>query len=203
MTSAACMTTVLDFGNSAGAFTFANTFTRANSNSSTSASGADMADMLLGAPTGATGFIPTKLYQYVDYQALYLHDDFRVNTKLTLNIGLRWERETGLKEVNNNLITGFDANATNPITTTSGVPTKGRVPVRRATGGELDHRESEPEQVSPRIGLAYSVDIRRLVIRAGYGMFWAPNFAWARRTTVRASLLRRLLRLRMTATRLR
>ena len=48
----------LDFGNSAGAFTFDNRFTRANSNSSTSASGADIADMLLGAPAAATGLHP-------------------------------------------------------------------------------------------------------------------------------------------------
>lgn len=166
----------LDFGNSAGAFTFANTFTRANSNSSTSASGADMADMLLGAPAGATGFIPTKLYQYVDYQALYLHDDFRVSTKLTLNIGLRWERETGLKEVNNNLITGFDPNATNPITATSGVTTKGVFLFAGQPGASTTTGNPNLSKWSPRVGLAYQWN-SKTVIRAGYGMFWAPNFA--------------------------
>ncbi|MBN9657661.1 MAG: TonB-dependent receptor [Acidobacteria bacterium] len=166
----------LDFGNSAGAFTFAGVFTRANSNSSTSASGADMADMLLGAPSAATGFIPTKLYQYVDYQALYLHDDFRVSTKLTLNIGLRWERETGLKEVNNNLITGFDPNATNPITTTSGVTTKGVFLFAGQPGASSTTGNPNLSKWSPRIGVAYQWN-SKTVIRAGYGMFWAPNFA--------------------------
>lgn len=135
-----------------------------------------MADMLLGAPAGATGFIPTKLYQYVDYQALYLHDDFRVSTKLTLNIGLRWERETGLKEVNNNLITGFDPNATNPITATSGVTTKGVFLFAGQPGASTTTGNPNLSKWSPRVGLAYQWN-SKTVIRAGYGMFWAPNFA--------------------------
>jgi trimeric autotransporter adhesin len=44
-----------------------------------------------------------------------------------LNFGVRWERETGLIERNNNLIVGFDRGALNSISTASGVPTRGAV----------------------------------------------------------------------------
>ncbi len=166
----------LDFGNSAGAFTFDNRFTRANSNSSTSASGADMADMLLGAPAGATGFIPTKLYQYVDYNALYIQDDFRFSPKLTFNLGLRWERETGLRETNNNLITGFDPKAVNPVGTVAGVQTYGVFRFAGIDGQKVTTGDPNLNKFSPRIGVAYQLT-DKTVIRGGWGMFWAPNFA--------------------------
>lgn len=165
----------LDFGNSAGAFTFDNRFTRANSNSSTSASGADLADMLLGAPAGATGFLPTKLFQYVNYHALYVHDDFRFSPKLTFNIGLRWERETGLYEANNNLITGFDATALNPVGTAAGVETRGVFLFAGVNGQRLSTGNPNLNKFSPRIGVAYQLN-DKTVIRGGWGLFWAPNF---------------------------
>ncbi|MBI4893857.1 MAG: TonB-dependent receptor [Acidobacteria bacterium] len=165
----------LDFQNSAGAFTFDNRFSRSNSNSSTSASGADIADMLLGAPAGATGFLPTKLYQYVDYNALYIHDDFRFSQKLTFNLGLRWERETGLAEVNNNLITGFDAKAANPIGAAAGVSTPGVFRFAGVNGQPATTGNPNLSKFSPRLGVAYQLT-SKIVIRGGWGMFWAPNF---------------------------
>ncbi|MBL8217378.1 MAG: hypothetical protein JNK87_42045, partial [Bryobacterales bacterium] len=165
----------LDYGNSAGAFTFDNRFTRANSNSTTSASGADIADLLLGAPAGATGFIPTKLFQYVDYHALFLQDDFRVSAKLTLNLGLRWERETGLREVNNNIITGFDGSARNPIS----VPGTDVLGVFRFAGvdGQKETTGSpKMNKFSPRVGFAYQLN-SKTVLRGGWGFFWAPMFS--------------------------
>ena len=166
----------LDWQNSAGAFTFDNRFSRANSNSSTSASGADMADMLLGAPAGATGYIPTVLHEYVTYNALYIHDDFRVNSKLTLNMGLRWERESGLHEANKLLITGFDANAANPVGTSAGVPVKGVFRFAGVGGASETTMNLKQNKLAPRIGVAYQLN-DKTVIRGGWGMFWAPAFA--------------------------
>lgn len=166
----------VDYGNSAGAFTFDNRFTRANANSGTSASGADIADMLLGAPAGATGFIPTKLFQYIDYWAWFIHDDFRVNSKLTLNLGLRWERETGLRETNNNLITGFDAAASNPIGAQAGYPVTGVFRFAGVNGQKVTTGNPRMNKFSPRIGFAYQLN-SKTVVRGGYGIFWAPMFA--------------------------
>ena len=51
----------------------------------------------------------------VDYYGLYIQDDFRVSNKLTLNIGLRWEHELGLREANNGMVVGFEGTATNVL----------------------------------------------------------------------------------------
>ncbi len=166
----------VDYQNSAGAFTFDNRFSRANPNSSSSATGADLADMLLGAPAAATGYIPTNLYEYVDYHALYIHDDFRMTPKLTFNLGLRWERETGLREVNNNLITNFDPSATNPIGQAAGVDTKGVFLFAGQNGNKMTTGDPNLNKFSPRLGLAYQLT-PKLVLRGGYGMFWAPSIS--------------------------
>lgn len=166
----------LDFGNSAGAFTFDNRFTRANSNSTASSSGADIADLLLGAPAVATGFVPTALREYVDYNALFIHDDFRISSKLTLNLGIRWERETGLREANNLLITGFDANAANPIGAAAGVATKGVFRFAGIDGQKETTGNPTLNKWSPRLGFAYQLN-DKTVLRGGWGVFWAPMFS--------------------------
>jgi trimeric autotransporter adhesin len=163
----------LDFGNSSGAFTFNNQFTRSGTGAGTG--GADIASMLLGAPAAATGFIPTKLFQFVDYNALFIQDDIRVNSKLTLNIGLRWERETGLQETNNNLITTFDANAINPISITSGFTSRGVFRFSGRDGAPTQTSNYNMNKFAPRMGAAYQLN-SKTTIRGGWGMFWAPSF---------------------------
>jgi hypothetical protein len=166
----------IDFGNSSGAFTFDNRFTRSNSNSATSASGADIADLLLGAPAGATGLIPTKFFQSADYNSWYVHDDWRVTPKLTLNLGIRWERETGLREANNNLITNFNVTAQNPIGQASRFPVVGVFEFAGRGGAQETTGNPRLNKFSPRLGFAYQLN-DKTVIRGGYGIFWAPNFA--------------------------
>jgi hypothetical protein len=163
----------IDFGNSSGAFTFNNAFTRSGVTSGSG--GADIASMLLGAPAVATGFIPTKLFQYVDYHALFIQDDIRVNNKLTLNIGLRWERETGLQETNGNLITTFDEKAVNPISVTSGFTSLGVFRFSGRNGAPTQTSNYNMNKFAPRFGAAYQLN-SKTTIRGGWGMFWAPSF---------------------------
>ena len=165
----------VNYENSSGAFTFDNRFTRANANSATSASGADVADLLLGAPNAATGFVPTKLFQSVLYHGWFVQDDFRVNPRLTVNLGLRWEYETGLREANNNLITGFDPAAPNPIGVQAGSPVNGVFRFAGIGGQRATTGNPVLSKWSPRVGFAYQIN-DRTVIRGGYGLFWSPNF---------------------------
>ena len=44
-----------------------------------------------------------------------MQDDWRVNDKLTLNLGLRYEVETPLTERNNKSVSGFDFDYVQPI----------------------------------------------------------------------------------------
>ena len=43
----------------------------------------------------------TQVDGYVNYSSLYAQDDWRLNDNFTINYGLRMERETGLKERDN------------------------------------------------------------------------------------------------------
>jgi len=166
-----------DFGNSAGAFTFTDQFTRANYLSGNGQSGADLASLLLGAPATAQGFVPLYLKQYLDYTSAFFHDDFRLNSRLTLNLGVRWERETGLKEANDNLIVGFNTDALNSISTLSGVPTRGAVMFAGVNGNSRATGNPNLNKLSPRLGLAYQLN-SKTTIRGGYGIYWAPQLAF-------------------------
>ncbi len=166
----------LNFGNSSGAFTFNNRLTNINAANNTTASGADIASLLLGTMAGATGFVPTKLFQFQRYNAMYVQDDIRVSKKLTLNIGLRWERESGLQEANGNLITGFDPEAFNSISVQSGYPVKGAFYFSGLNGRPTETSNFQRNKFSPRIGVAYNLN-EKTVIRGGWGYFWAPLIA--------------------------
>jgi len=86
----------------------------------------------------------------------YLQDDFKVNEKLTLNLGVRYEFATPQWERDNHL-SNFD-----PTTNT----------MILAKSGSLYDRalvHPDPHNWAPRIGLAYSVN-PKTVIRSAYGI---------------------------------
>jgi hypothetical protein len=90
-------------------------FTQSSPTSPIRGTGADLADFLLGYPSSGDALLTIKLTDFTDYFAGYLQDDIRVSRKLTVNLGLRWEREYGIKERNNGLVTNFDETALNPL----------------------------------------------------------------------------------------
>ena len=155
----------------AGNYTFSDGFTRKNPNTS-DGSGSDLASLLLGAPSAGTAAIPTKLFQYVKYYSGYVQDDFRVNPKLTINMGIRYEYETGLKEKNDALIVGFDQNVANPI----GLGAKGGVMYAGVNGNPTQCCALSNTKFGPRFGVAYALD-SKTTIRGGYGLFWAPAYS--------------------------
>ena len=124
----------------------------------------------------------------VNYYGAYLQDDFRVNSKLTLNAGIRLEHEDGLREENNGFTVAFDRTLnpggalgaiTNPLT---GQAIRGGL-VYAGQNGANDY-QGDPKSVkfSPRLGLVYSFN-PKTVLRAGYGVYWAPwNYQGATNT---------------------
>jgi hypothetical protein len=119
----------------------------------------NLADFLFGLPsTIALGNdVVTNQRQHV--HSLYVQDDYRVTSKLTLNVGLRWDFATPIWERDNNW-TNFNP-ATNSL-----IP---------ATNGSLYDRtlvHPDYHDFGPRIGLAYSVD-SKTVIRGGYGISYS------------------------------
>jgi hypothetical protein len=86
----------------------------------------------------------------------YVQDDFKVNPRLTLNVGLRYEFSTPLYEDQNRL-SNYD-----PTTNT----------IVRATDGSLFQRSlvhPDYKNFAPRLGFAYSIT-SRTVVRGGYGI---------------------------------
>ena len=59
--------------------------------------------------------LTTPLEIAAKYFGGYVQDDWRVSSKFTLNYGLRIERETGMREANNNFTVGFDPQAANAL----------------------------------------------------------------------------------------
>ena len=83
----------------------------------------------------------------------YLQDDFRVNSKLTLNLGLRYEYSTPQWERDNNA-TNYD-----PATKT----------LVKATNDDRYLVNPDKNNLAPRLGFAYAMD-GKTVIRGGYGI---------------------------------
>lgn len=165
----------VDYSNNAGAFSFNDIFTRANPNTATAGTGSDMASLLLGYPASGTGILASKLFQNVRYNAVYFHDDFRLNPKLTLNIGVRYEYETGLRGADNALVTGFNKTLTSPIPVTlaGAAAPKGGLMYAGVDGAPTQTGNNNRNKLSPRIGAAYALD-DKTTLRGGYGLFWAP-----------------------------
>lgn len=115
-----------------------------------------LADFMFGTPNQINlgSYTVINLRQFV--HSLYAQDDFRVSSKLTLNVGLRWEFASPLYERDNNY-SNFD-----PTTDT----------MIKATGGSLFNRglvHPDYKDYGPRLGMAYSFD-SKTVARAGYGI---------------------------------
>ncbi len=165
-------TSGLDYGAGGGDFNFNGIWTQSGQGTG----GADLADMLVGLPHDGAITVPTQLTDFVGYYGAYIQDDFRLNSKLTLNYGLRWEHESGLQEQNNGIVTGFLGNAPNPIQSqVSGLTTNGVVEFAGQNGAPVSIGNPNWSKWGPRAGIAWQVN-NKTVLRGGYGLFWAPPF---------------------------
>src|SRR4029079_11184366 len=96
---------------------FSNTWPRGPlDNSSAAPFGQGFASFLLGVPTGGTMSRPAAYREKSSVLSFFAHDDWRVGTNLTLNLGVRWEIESPLTEADNRFVSGFDFNSPLPIT---------------------------------------------------------------------------------------
>jgi len=184
----------LNPGCAAGCLGFGREFTSSTgTNSGSATDGNAIATFLLGYPSGdlqpsGTSLgdnmtLTTPLDIYTNYYSGYVQDDWRVNSNLTLNYGLRVEHETGIADVNNNITVGFNRTAASPLGVTipaSVDPLGGGS--RQVLGGLLyagvngnPTTQGNPPKAkfSPRVGVVYSIN-QKTVLRGGYGLFWAP-----------------------------
>ena len=100
-----------DFNDAAGQFAFNGVFTKSAPTSATARSRCRSGRMLLGYPSSGNIYTSSKLTDIANYYGLYIQDDFRVTSKLTVNVGMRWEHEPGVYEQNNGMIVNFNGSA--------------------------------------------------------------------------------------------
>jgi hypothetical protein len=151
-----------------GAFTFATQPTGLPGNAST---GNGLASLLVGFPTAFTAASTEPVTRVSWYLAGFLQDDWNVTSRLTLNLGLRWETDTPIKDENNRM-NSFDAAAINPVSGTPGVVTFLGINGYRTTPYNGDYNN-----FAPRFGFSYQpFGLGSTVIRGGAGVFFAHPF---------------------------
>ena len=141
----------------------------------TAVGGVGYAGYLLGFGTGNITH-QIRPANFNKYFAFYVQDDFKVNSKLTLNLGWRWDFEGGVTE-RFDRITGIDPYAKNPLADQLKLDLKG---IALFAGDSLGRRQVRPtvlSQLNPRFGIAYQLN-DKTVIRSGYGIFFGlPSYA--------------------------
>jgi hypothetical protein len=165
--------TLHDFGTPSSGPTslgFSAVFTQAKAQSATTGTGASLATMLLGYPTSGSMNVVTSFDDFVRYYGGFVQDDYRITPKLTLNLGIRFEYESGIQERNNKLIVGLNPTAASPLPGVSGA-----VEYAGVGGNPTQTGDALSVRPAPRFGLAYQLD-GKTVVRGGYGIFWAPTF---------------------------
>ncbi len=176
------------YGNVAPNLDFAATYTRGPVDNSASGPGfgQGFASMLLGIPTGGYADINSSLADRSRLYGIYLQDDWRVSRRLTLNLGLRYEYESPVTERFDRSARDFDFAVTNPIQSQAQaqyarnpiaeVPvlfTPGGVTFAGVNGNPRGLTDPYWKSVMPRMGLAWRLHTR-VMLRAGYGIFFAP-----------------------------
>jgi outer membrane receptor protein involved in Fe transport len=164
--------------NAAGSFSFPRTMTQGPvANVSRAAAGHGVASLLLGAGSGGTIDHTSGLALQRKYYALFLQDDWRVSSRLTVNLGLRYDVTTGQTERFDRL-TWFDLQAPSPLAARTALPLRGRLEFVGTNGNPREQLATEWSNVAPRLGLAYQLGART-VVRAGYGVFYVPMIVFA------------------------
>jgi hypothetical protein len=151
-------------------------------------SGSPMADYLLGLPSQASADVGGDIANETRrYYAGYIMDDWRITSRLTLNVGLRYELYTIPTEDSNrfgsyDIVTRDLVVSSNSNTLPSGLLPQflgGNSPIPVITthqaGMPLGFSNTNTTDFGPRFGFAYRLPgARTTVIRGGYGWFYNP-----------------------------
>lgn len=174
-----------------GRFTFDGSWTRGPLNNAPlppNNIGHSVAALLLGLPSASNSYVQ-RTANYAEQSTswgFFVHDDWKVTSRLTLNLGLRWEFETPLTERYDRSVRGFDPSfvqpwevtalaryAANPI---AEIPPSLFVPRGGLTFAGVNGQprglyDPPMTNLMPRFGFAYRL-LDKTVLRGGYGIFF-------------------------------
>lgn len=179
--------TAFNFGFAAPQFLFAGTYTRGPLDNAPAAPiGQGLASMMFGIPSGGVVNNNASSAQQSSYWGFFVQDDWRVTSRLTVNLGLRYEYESPTSERYNRTIRDFDFATAAPFAQQA-IANYSRAPIPqvplsafRPTGGLLfagvggrpaSLWGADRNNFAPRVGLAYTLN-PKTVIRTGYGIFY-------------------------------
>ena len=126
--------------------------------------GSAVADALLGLTSNATLSTPRDHTLRSTAWESYIQDNFKLNTRLTLNLGFRYEFQPPFVEVNDHLAS---------FVTEKGTAGYGTIVTAKKGGSNLERslQRKDTNNFAPRIGFAYQLN-SKTVLRSGYGMFY-------------------------------
>jgi Carboxypeptidase regulatory-like domain len=177
-----------DSGNYVGSFSFTGVETQ---NPSLSSKGGDsFADFLLGYPAAVSRAYPAANFGgQAWYKQFFAQDDIRVNEKLTVNIGLRYEYTPWLHGYLGQLGT-FDPTQAKPIIVEShnsqvNTASQPVAPIAMQLFGQYIQTTADAglpynvtytdkTQFGPRVGFSWRF-LPKTVVRGGFGMFYEPE----------------------------
>jgi len=162
-------TTAYDKANTQGTFSFSSNMTADPTNLTKTGNG--FASLLLGVPSSASQAalpISGANIRY-GYHAGFVQDNWRITSRLTVELGLRYEVPRGFHYANGNY-TAMDINKPNPAA--------GNRPGALIFAGSGPGRENKTylyptdfSNVGPRLGFAYRI-AEKTVLRGGWGIFY-------------------------------
>jgi len=164
--------TYISGSNSLGTFGFSNSY-----------SGDNFADFLLGYPaSGSRSYFRSLWGDYGNYQAMYVQDDYKAASNLTVNAGFRWEinpfyhgikgQVTGFNPANGKIVIPDDFSMqAQPGTATLYPLFSDRIQTTSSLGLPATVRPTAGINLGPRLGIAYS-GVKNTVFRAAYGIFY-------------------------------
>jgi hypothetical protein len=160
----------LNPGVAVGGYNFNKVWTQANSRAGDAVSGDDVASFLLGYPASAyddRNIDPAFTHFYYD---AFFQDDWKPTSRLTVNLGLRWDYEAPVTERYNRMVRGLDLNAPSSIASqVQGLSLKGQVLFANLNGQPRGATNPDRNNFAPRIGLSYRLG-NKWVLRGGYGL---------------------------------
>jgi len=167
-------------------FSFPTTYTRGPlDNASAAPVGQELASMLFGIPGGSMSRNASYATQN-RYFSLFFQDDFKVTPKLTLNLGLRYEKEWPVTERFDRLAAAFDSTVSNPIEAqartnyarspiaelpVTAFSARGGLSWVAQNGRSRSPYDGNKGQWLPRLGIAYQLT-PATVLRGGYGIYF-------------------------------
>lgn len=127
------------------------------------------ADLLFGTPSAYALATYFKAHLLQTMHSVYAQDDWKVDPKLTLNLGLRWEYGSPYSEANNNL-SNFDPVSQTVLTLTPGATAVAGAVTPFSGSGVYGKTLVNPDfgDYAPRVGFAYALT-PTIAFRGGYG----------------------------------